>query len=326
MAREIKLSLTGDVMLGRGVNEALRAARPEQPWGDTLPLLLSADLRVINLECAITEHKRPWSRTPKVFHFRADPPAVEVLRAARVDACSLANNHTLDFREQGLLDTLAHLEAAGIRYAGAGRDPEEAARPVLLEGGVALVAFTDNEPPFAAGPDKPGTNYLPVSTEPAVLRRVEETIAAAREAGAETVVFSNHWGPNMVRRPPDAFRQFARAVVDLGADVYYGHSAHIFQGVEVYRGKPILYDTGDFIDDYAVDPDLRNDRSFLFRVSVEGGELRRLELFPVVLPYARVELAEGAEREAILDHMASLSGEMGTTFDRHEDRLVFEPG
>jgi poly-gamma-glutamate capsule biosynthesis protein CapA/YwtB (metallophosphatase superfamily) len=326
VAREITLSLTGDVMLGRGVNEALRAARPEQPWGDTLPLLLSADLRVINLECAITEHKRPWSRTPKVFHFRADPPAVEVLRAARVDACSLANNHTLDFGEQGLLDTLAHLEAAGIRYAGAGRDPEEAARPVLLEGGVALVAFTDNEPPFAAGPDKPGTNYLPVSTEPAVLRRVEETIAAAREAGAETVVFSNHWGPNMVRRPPDAFRRFARAVVDLGADVYYGHSAHVFQGVEVYRGKPILYDTGDFIDDYAVDPDLRNDRSLLFGVSVEGGELRRLELFPVVLPYARVVLAEGAEREAILDRMASLSGEMGTTFDRHEDRLVFEPG
>jgi poly-gamma-glutamate capsule biosynthesis protein CapA/YwtB (metallophosphatase superfamily) len=326
VAREITLSLTGDVMLGRGVNEALRAARPEQPWGDTLPLLLSADLRVINLECAITEHKRPWSRTPKVFHFRADPPAVEVLRAARVDACSLANNHTLDFGEQGLLDTLAHLEAAGIRYAGAGRDPEEAARPVLLEGGVALVAFTDNEPPFAAGPDKPGTNYLPVSTEPAVLRRVEETIAAAREAGAETVVFSNHWGPNMVRRPPDAFRRFARAVVDLGADVYYGHSAHVFQGVEVYRGKPILYDTGDFIDDYAVDPDLRNDRSLLFGVSVEGGELRRLELFPVVLPYARVVLAEDAEREAILDRMASLSGEMGTTFDRHADRLVFEPG
>jgi poly-gamma-glutamate synthesis protein (capsule biosynthesis protein) len=326
VAREITLSLTGDVMLGRGVNEALRAARPEQPWGDTLPLFLSADLRVINLECAITEHKRPWSRTPKVFHFRADPPVVEVLRAARVDACSLANNHTLDFGEQGLLDTLAHLEAAGIRYAGAGRDPEEAARPVLLEGGVALVAFTDNEPPFAAGPDKPGTNYLPVSTEPAVLRRVEETIAAAREAGAETVVFSNHWGPNMVRRPPDAFRRFARAVVDLGADVYYGHSAHVFQGVEVYRGKPILYDTGDFIDDYAVDPDLRNDRSLLFGVSVEGGELRRLELFPVVLPYARVVLAEGAEREAILDRMARLSGEMGTTFDRHEDRLVFEPG
>jgi poly-gamma-glutamate capsule biosynthesis protein CapA/YwtB (metallophosphatase superfamily) len=319
------LALTGDVMLGRGVNETLDASRPEEPWGDALPLLLSADLRIINLECAITAHRQPWTRTRKVFHFRADPPAVEVLRAARVDACSLANNHTLDFEEKGLLDTLDHLKDAGIRYAGAGRDREEAARPVVLDGGVGLVAFTDNEPPFAAGPDKPGTNYLPVSTEPGVLRRVEEAIRAAREAGAETVVFSNHWGPNMVRRPPGAFRRFARAVVDLGADVYYGHSAHVFQGVEIYRGRPILYDTGDFIDDYAVDPELRNDRSFLFRLSFEGGEFRRLELFPVVLPYARVELAGGAEREALMDLMQNLSAEMGTLFERRADRLVLEP-
>jgi poly-gamma-glutamate capsule biosynthesis protein CapA/YwtB (metallophosphatase superfamily) len=322
----ITLALTGDVMLGRGVNETLRTASPEEPWGDVLPLLGSADLRIINLECAITEHKRPWSRTPKVFHFRADPLAVEVLRAAPVDACSLANNHTLDFEERGLLDTLSHLDTAGIRYAGGGRNLKEAARPVLLERGVALVAFTDNEPPFAARPDKPGTNYLPVSLEPEVLRRVEEAVGAARESGAKTVVFSNHWGPNMVQRPRESFRRFARAIVDRGADVYYGHSAHVFQGVEVYRGKPILYDTGDFIDDYAVDPRLRNDRSFLFCVCAEGGDLGRLELYPVALPYARVELAKGAEREAILDRMVGLSGEMGTTFDRREDRLVFEPG
>jgi poly-gamma-glutamate capsule biosynthesis protein CapA/YwtB (metallophosphatase superfamily) len=320
----ITLALTGDVMLGRGVNETLRAARPEEPWGDVLPLLRSADLRIINLECAVTEHERPWSRTRKVFHFRADPLAIEVLRAARIDACSLANNHTLDFEEEGLLDTLARLYAAGIGYAGAGRDLEEAGRPVLLDGGVALVAFTDNEPPFAARPDKPGTNYLPVSLEPEVLHRVEEAIEAAREAGAETVVFSNHWGPNMMERPREIFRRFARAVVDLGADVYYGHSAHVFQGVEIYRGKPILYDTGDFIDDYAVDPRLRNDRSFLFRVSVEGGDLGRLELFPVSLPYARVELARGDEREAILDRMVILSAEMGTALERREDRLVLD--
>ncbi len=113
--------------------------------------------------------------------------------------------------------------------------------------------------------------------------------------------------------------------MDAGADVYHGHSAHVFQGVEIYRGKPILYDTGDFIDDYAVDPELRNDRSFLFCVSMEGRDLKRLELFPVVLPYARVELARGTEREAALDLMQNLSAEMETTFERREDRLVIEP-
>jgi len=295
-----------------------------------LPLLDTADLRIINLECAITNHKQPWARTPKVFHFRADPSAIEVLRAARVDGCSLANNHTLDFEEQGLLDTLEHLEAANIPYAGAGRDQEEAAQPTLLrvlpDHAVALLAFTDNEPPFAAGPARPGTNYLPVSLEPEVLEEVEAAIANVREAGAKTIIFSNHWGPNMVQRPNDRFRRFARAVIDRGANIYYGHSAHIFQGVEIYRGKPILYDTGDFIDDYAVDEKLRNDWSFLFKVTLEGDEFRRLELFPVTLPYARVETAAGAEKESIMDRMEYLSYEMGTEFARREDRLVLEHG
>ena len=327
------LALVGDVMLGRRVNDALRTLRPEQLWGDVLPLLGSTDLRVVNLECAITDHKQPWTRVPKVFHFRADSSTIEVLKVARVDVCSLANNHTLDFEELGLLDTMEHLKTAGIWYAGAGYNRKEAARPALLAvrpadqpTRVALLAFTDNEPSFAAGSDRPGTNYLPVSLEPNVLGRVEAAVTAAREAGAETVVFSNHWGPNMVQRPSTLFRRFAHAAIDRGVDVYYGHSAHVFQGVEIYRGKPILYDTGDFIDDYAVHPKLRNDWSFLFKVSLEGSEFRRLELVPVTLPYTRVQLAKGKEREAILDRMEHLSGEMGTAFVRREGRLVFEHG
>src|ERR671910_1472351 len=209
----ITVALVGDVMLGRRVNDALRTLRPEQPWGDVLPLLISADLRIVNLECAITDHKQPWTRTPKVFHFRADSSAVEVLKAAHVDVCSLANNHTLDFEQRGLLDTMDHLKAADIWYAGAGLDREEAARPTLLTpwsdraSRVALLAFTDNEPPFAARPDRPGTNYLPVSLEPEVLSRVEAAVTAAREAGAETVVFFQHSGPKMGQGPRPLFRR-----------------------------------------------------------------------------------------------------------------------
>jgi poly-gamma-glutamate capsule biosynthesis protein CapA/YwtB (metallophosphatase superfamily) len=294
------------------------------------PLLDDADLRIINLECAVTDNEQPWTRTPKVFHFRAPPSAIETLRTARIDACSLANNHTLDFEEQGLLDTLEHLDAAGIRHAGAGRNREEAADTAVLAvpsdptRRVALLAFTDNEPPFAAGADWPGTNYLPVSLQPDVLLRVEKAVATLREMGVETVIFSNHWGPNMVRRPRELFRRFARAVIDRGADIFYGHSAHVFQGVEIYRGKPIIYDTGDFIDDYAVDPRMRNDWSFLFRVSLEEGGFQRLELTPVKLSYARVDLAKGGEREKILDRMERLSAEMGTVFARHAGTLVLE--
>lgn len=327
----ITLALTGDVMLGRGVAEALDDhMRPEEPWGDVMPLLEAADLRIINLECAVTDNEQPWTRTPKVFHFRARPSAIETLRTARIDACSLANNHTLDFEEQGLLDTLEHLDAAGIRHAGAGRNQEEAADPAILTmradhaSRVALLAFTDNEPPFAAGTGRPGTNYLPISLKPDALQRVERAVSNVREMGVDTVIFSNHWGPNMVQRPKETFRRFARAVIDRGVDIYYGHSAHVFQGVEIYGGKPILYDTGDFIDDYAVHPELRNDWSFLFQLSVEEGRLERLDLTPVKLSYARVDLATGGERETILDRMQRLSAEMGTDFALREGALVLE--
>jgi poly-gamma-glutamate capsule biosynthesis protein CapA/YwtB (metallophosphatase superfamily) len=325
------LALMGDVMLGRKVAEVLNhTMRPEEPWGDVMPLLDAADLRIINLECAITDNEQPWTRTAKVFHFRAKPSAIETLRTARIDACSLANNHTLDFEEQGLLDTLEHLDAAGIRHAGAGPNREEAADPAILTvpadhtHRVALLAFTDNEPSFAAGTDRPGTNYLPVSLRPGVLRRVERAVAAARGMGVDTVIFSNHWGPNMVQRPKKIFRRFAHAVIDRGVDIYYGHSAHVFQGVEIYRGKPIIYDTGDFIDDYAVNPELRNDWSFLFQVSVVEGRFERLDLTPVKLSYARVDLATGGERETILNRMEGLSAEMGTVFTRREGALVLE--
>ena len=84
----LRLALIGDVMLGRKVDEALKDhMRPEEPWGDVMPLLEAADLRIINLECAITDNEQPWTRTPKVFHFRAKPSAIETLRTARVDVC-----------------------------------------------------------------------------------------------------------------------------------------------------------------------------------------------------------------------------------------------
>lgn len=89
------------------------------------PNCLQADLRIVNLECALTVHRTPWSRSWKMFHFRADPKAVRVLLAAHIDACTLANNHILPAtpvchctEEQGLHDTLRVLKKTGIRHAG----------------------------------------------------------------------------------------------------------------------------------------------------------------------------------------------------------------
>jgi poly-gamma-glutamate synthesis protein (capsule biosynthesis protein) len=326
----LTLALIGDVMLGRGVDAAIKHMRPQEMWGDVLPHLIQADLRIANLECALTTHRQPWARTWKMFHFRADPGAVRFLQAAHIDACSLANNHTLDFEERGLRDTLRTLTAAGIRHAGAGVNASEAAAPALLEvhGAspcrVALLACTDNAPDFTAGDRHPGTHYLEVSLRAETLARVADAIAQARTQGADWVVFSNHWGANFVERPSPDFRRFAQRVIELGADVYYGHSAHICQGIEIHMGKPILYDTGDFIDDYAIDPVLRNDRSCLFKLMFATGQLRRIELIPVTLEVAHVALARGEDFEAIAARMEKLCAELGTTLVRHADRLVYE--
>ena len=331
----ITLAFTGDVMLGRYVNETLKHTTPAEMWNDLLPHLAQADLRIVNLECALTSHVQPWTRTEKMFHFRADPKAVRVLQAARIDACALANNHILDYEERGLFDTMHVLDAAGIRHAGAGADAAEAAAPAMLEAKlseetgvspcrVALLSCTDNEPVFAAEAEHTGTNYLEVSLHKETLARIASSIAQAREQGADLVVFSNHWGANFVERPSSEFRSFARRVIELGADIYYGHSAHICQGIEIHQGKPILYDTGNFIDDYAVHPLLRNDRSCLFKVMFEQGRLSRIELLPVSLDIGYVALAHGKEFEAICARMEMLCGEFGIALVRQADRLVYE--
>lgn len=129
------LALAGDVMLGRLVSDIVIKNPPAQPWGDLLAIMGGADARLVNLECAITRHRQRWTRTDKVFHFRADPRVIEVLHVARIDAVALANNHVFDYNEAGLLDTLQYLDRAGIAHAGAGHDLAEACQPALVDAG-----------------------------------------------------------------------------------------------------------------------------------------------------------------------------------------------
>src|SRR5581483_432539 len=129
----LKLLLVGDVMLGRLVNDILNVEPSAYPWGDTLPLFRSTDVRLCNLECVIADRGTPWSATPKVFHFRSEAKNVAVLNAAHIDAVSLANNHVLDFDDEGLFEMMRHLDHAGIEHAGAGATLREASQPAIWE-------------------------------------------------------------------------------------------------------------------------------------------------------------------------------------------------
>lgn len=312
--RPITVALAGDVMLGRGVNEVIPSRGYAYPWGDVLSLLQRADLLLINLECALTAETRRWHDGYKAFYFRAEPDVVETLRVGGVDFASLANNHAGDFGTSGFLETVAVLDRAGIAHAGAGADLISARAPARLAANdlrIAVVAFADYPEAWAASRETPGINYIPVSTEHETLRVVEHALAEAR-AGADLVIFSIHWGPNMRSHPTAAFQRFARWVVDSGADLFWGHSAHVVQGIEIWNGRPILYDTGDFVDDYAVDPELRNDLSALFLLRVDPPRVVGLDLEPVAIGDRCVTLARGRNRDWFAARITELCAEMGT--------------
>jgi poly-gamma-glutamate synthesis protein (capsule biosynthesis protein) len=153
------------------------------------------------------------------------------------------------------------------------------------------------------------------------LSRLREVAIRARQSGASLVVLSLHWGPNMVSVPPAEFQSFARQALAF-ADIIHGHSAHVFQGVEQRGGKFILYDTGDFLDDYAVDENLRNDWSFVFLFDVASdGAIQRLRMLPVLLEYARVDLASGSQFREICATMIKRTGTFGPPLEQTAEGL-----
>jgi poly-gamma-glutamate synthesis protein (capsule biosynthesis protein) len=317
------IALGGDVMLGRGVAVALA----ERPAGDVwspelLAVFAEADLAVVNLECCISEGGAPWDPHRKPFHFRAPPRAVEALVAIGVRAVWHANNHALDFGPRALVDTLDLLEKAGIVVVGAGHDLEEARAGRIVEAAgtrVGLVAFADHPADFAATSSSPGIAWADIADGAPqwVVEQVRQLSLAC-----DVVVGGPHWGPNMRSSPPHRHRAVAGDLVAAGLGALTGHSAHVVHGIERLDGAPICYDLGDLLDDYIVDPFLRNDLGIL--VLLRPGD--RLELIPLRLEFARTTLARGADHQAIAERVVNASRAMGTDLRLEGERLVLSLG
>lgn len=283
----VTLFLAGDVMTGRGIDQALPhsvdprlheahvtdarryvelaeeangpLARPlpyEAVWGDALAELerVAPDVRIVNLETSVTTHHEPWPG--KVIHYRMHPHNVPLLTTAGLDVCVLGNNHVMDWGVAGLRETLDALQEAGLGTAGAGRDQEEAATPAIVDSASGrLLVFSYGTPSagvpgaWQAAEDRPGVNLL-ADLSLARADEVAEHVRAHREEG-DRVVVSLHWGGNWGHAVPAERRSFAHRLVDAGAaDVVHGHSSHHPQGLEVYGGRLILYGAGDLLNDY----------------------------------------------------------------------------
>jgi poly-gamma-glutamate capsule biosynthesis protein CapA/YwtB (metallophosphatase superfamily) len=318
----VRLALAGDTMLGRGVADRLREVSSDSLVAPAVvDVFREADLALLNLECCISERGERWPARGKEFFFRAPPSAVELLQHLGVDCVNLANNHALDFGRDALLDTFSHLEAAGIEWVGAGPDLERARAPAVLEADghrLAVFGASDHPRDFAAAPDLPGIAHVELAAPTWLLDGVSSVRANA-------VLATPHWGPNMVAAPLPAVRRAATQLIRAGATLVAGHSAHVFHGVE----GAVLYDLGDFLDDYRRDTVLRNDLGLLWLVDLAAAEdsrLRpaRIEAVPLALEYAHTRLAEGPAAEWVARRLETACAELGTEVEARDGRLVIE--
>jgi poly-gamma-glutamate capsule biosynthesis protein CapA/YwtB (metallophosphatase superfamily) len=364
-----KLLLAGDVMTGRGIDQVMphpappelhepgiRDARiyvrlaeqahgpvpspvdPSYIWGEALAAIdrFAPDARIVNLETAITTHGGPWR--PKHIHYRMSPANLACLAAARIDVCTLANNHILDWGEDGLSDTLCTLRHAGFATAGAGRNHIEAAAPAILRrpggGRILVFAFAAGDcgvPPSWEANHHPGINMLP--TDNLRLRQTAGRLLATRRPG-DLVVASIHWGANRVEHIPDAHRRTARYLVEAGAvDVIHGHSAHHPLGAEVHQGKLILYGCGDLINDYEGITPGRADRLDLVCLHcatlASDGSLHRLDIIPFQLHRFRLRRPGREDREWLRASINRLAIPLRTTLassGRHQWSLSWPDG
>ena len=360
MSEPVTLFLCGDVMTGRGIDQIL--PYPSSPeiyesymtsargyvkiaeeangpipapvtfdyiWGDALEELeqMAPDLRLINLETAVTRSDSYWPR--KGINYRMHPDNFPCIEAAGIDACILANNHVLDWGYKGLEETLDTVTAAGMKSIGAGKNSREAEDPAVfkLSGGrrVIVLAFAHTSsgmfPEWQAGPGRAG-GFLIENLNDAAIEKIASQVAALKQAG-DLVVASVHWGGNWGYRIPREQQRFAYGLIDrAGVDVVHGHSSHHPRGIEIYNDRPILYGCGDFLNDYEgirSHLEYRGDLTLMYFLTFDpgSGRLLRLQMTPLQIQRFRLQRASKPDSQWLAQTMDRECRRLGTRLRRN---------
>lgn len=310
----VTLDAVGDIMLGRSVARQIAEHGSAFPFEQVRPLLAGADVRFGNLELPLTERGAP---AKKDYVFRAPPSSVAALTGAGFNILSMANNHALDYGAEGLMDTLAALDRAGIAAVGAGRTAEQAHTPALLTVKgirIAFLAYTNTPNDSISGwvaeadeaePERPGVAW----GRPDAIRR---DVAAAK-ARADVVIVSLHSGFEYTATPNGRQRELAKAAVDAGAALVLGGHPHVLQGVEFYKGAPIIYSLGNFVfdldDDDRRQPGMPSVLTTIFRVTITPRGVTAVRFLPAVIDQqeGRPVPVSGAAAKPVLDRLYRLT-------------------
>ena len=302
--RTYTITFAGDILMdpGYSAGAALTQRGAEGSFDEeALALMRGADLFVVNNEFAWTAGGTAVS---KEYNFRADPKHVHILTDMGADLVTLGNNHTYDYGEEGLLDTLNTLDQEGIPYIGAGKTQADAERAMILTIGdfrisilnAEIILFNANPPAQTAVGDKPGTfdSYRP-----------ELLYDAVRRAKAESdyCIVVTHWGSEGKSTPNEKQLTVAKGAADAGADLIIGGHPHVLQGISHLGKVPVCYSLGNYLfhsgtyDTGVIQA--------VFRPSDRC--LETLRFVPMQCRNMKVFTLSGAEKERLLNYMRSLS-------------------
>jgi poly-gamma-glutamate capsule biosynthesis protein CapA/YwtB (metallophosphatase superfamily) len=211
------------------------------PFDSTRQFIQTADVAIANLEAPLTVEGERFA--DKKYTFKVPPHFVAGIASAGFNVVTMANNHIVDFGCEGILNSFAALEDAGIHHCGAGRNIEEACAPTIIDVNgikVAFLGFSMTYPDeFWANRTRCGTCY---PTEQLLYERVSEA-----ERLADLTIVSFHWGAEKYNSPRAYQTSYGHLAIDCGADLVLGHHPHVLQGVELYKGKLIAYSLGNYI-------------------------------------------------------------------------------
>lgn len=269
---------------------------------ELLTHMQEADIMCLNNEFTYSLQGAPLDG--KMYTFRANPERVSVLHEMGVDIVKLANNHVYDYGKQALLDTLETLENAGIPYIGAGRNLEEAMRPVYIELDGKKIAFV-----AASRAEKYKMTPQATESEPGILRCYDNTlflevIAEARK-NADFVLAYVHWGTEYSFELQEVQLTTGKEYLDAGADVVIGAHTHCLQGMEYYDGKPIIYSLGNYwFNNKTLDSMLLD---LHFYGDDDGGKLE-VKVIPAIQSEMRTRIVtEPEEQERIYSFLEDIS-------------------
>jgi poly-gamma-glutamate capsule biosynthesis protein CapA/YwtB (metallophosphatase superfamily) len=276
----LTLEAVGDIMLARTVGDQVLENGPQVVFAGVRSILDSADIRVGNLECAITERETPEKKS---FPLKAPLQTVKALALAKFDLLSLANNHAMDYGYTGLMDTKKALDQFGILTVGSGADYTAAHTPILIERNglrLAFLAYADVMPENS-GFD--AHTWIATDTRPGIAwadpGQIKADVSAAR-LKADLVVVLLHSGYEINSAVSTSQRLEAQTAIDAGAALVLGSHPHLLQPIQQYHGGLIAYSLGNFVFDQYKGIE---DASIILRVKLDRSGFLSYDYVPVLI-------------------------------------------